>query len=48
MMDILLQWIERWSGRLHNWAWCKRRRATDSATWIKEYREWKKTRCPHN
>jgi len=53
MKDKLLAWIERISGRLHNWAWRKRykqlkKRARDPNEWIKGYREWKKTRCPHN
>ena len=48
MIDNLLGFIERVSGGVHNWAWTRRRRDTDPGTWIKEYRKWKKTRCPHN
>jgi len=46
MKDKLLGWIERISGRLHNWAWRKRykqlkKRARDPNEWIREYRRWK-------
>ena len=46
--DSILNWIEKTSGRIHNWAWNKRFKYRDSNEWIKEYKEWKKTRCPHN
>jgi len=48
MKDKLLAWIERISGRLHNWAWNKRWEKRDPDEWLKGYREWKKTKCPHN
>ena len=48
MKDAILAWIERISGRIHNWAWDKRWKYRDHHQWIKGYREWKKTRCPHN
>ena len=48
MKDKLLGWIERVAGRIHNWAWDKRWKERDPNEWIKGYREWKKTRCPHN
>ena len=48
MKDKLLAWIERISGRLHNWAWDKRWKKRDSDEWIKGYREFKKKKCPHN
>jgi len=48
MIDYLLQLIEHWSGRLHNWAWDKRWKERDPNEWIKGYREWKKKKCPHN
>jgi hypothetical protein len=46
--DLILNWIERISGRLHNWAWDKRWKKRDSDEWIKGYREFKKKKCPHN
>ena len=36
------------SGQLHSWAWDQRWKKRDPDTWIKGYREWKKTKCPHN
>ena len=53
MKDNILRFIEVWSGRIHNWAFNKRykelkKRARDPNEWIKGYREWKKTKCPHN
>jgi hypothetical protein len=46
--DSIFNWIEQVSGRIHNWAWDKRWKERDTEEWIKGYREWKKTRCPHN
>ena len=48
MKDAALAWIERISGKIHNWAWDKRWKYHDSKEWIKGYREWKKNKCPHN
>ena len=48
LKDSILNWIEVISGRIHNWAWDKRWKERDPEEWIKGYREWKKTRCPHN
>ena len=55
MKDNLLAWIERVSGRIHNWAWNERFKERDSETWIegynkhkKDYDQWKKEKCPHN
>ena len=48
MKDKLLLWIEKISGFLFNWVWKLRRKKTRPEEWIKEYRRWKKTRCPHN
>ena len=53
MKDNLLRFIEVWSGRIHNWAFNKRykelkKRARDPNEWIKGYRKWKETGCPHN
>ena len=48
LKDCILNWIEQWSGRLHNWAWDKRWKERDPKEWVKGYREWKKTNCPHN
>jgi len=46
--DSILSWIERTAGRVHNWAWDKRWKHRDKDEWLRGYREWKKTRCPHN
>ena len=46
--DSILNWIEKISGQIYNWAWDKRWKERDSNEWIKEYREWKRKRCPHN
>jgi len=46
--DSILNWIEKTSGRIYNWAWDKRWKERDSNEWIKGYREWKKRKCPHN
>jgi len=46
--DSVLNWIEKTSGKIHNWAWAKRWEHRDEDEWIKGYREWKKTKCPHN
>ena len=48
MKDKLLAWIERISGRIHNWAWDKRFKDRDDKEWLKGYYEWKKKKCPHN
>ena len=46
--DNCLHWIETTSGRINNWAWNKRWGKRDPDEWIKGYKEWKKTKCPHN
>ena len=46
--DNILRFIEVKSGRIHNWAWDKRWNERDSKEWMKGYREWKKSKCPHN
>ena len=48
LKDNILRFIEIKSGQLHNWAWNKRWKEKDPEEWIKGYRKWKKTRCPHN
>ena len=48
MIDCILHWIERTAGRVHNWAWDKRWKYRDQSKWLKDYREWKKRKCPHN
>ena len=48
LKDSILNWLELTSGKIHNWAWDKRWKERDTKEWIKGYREWKKTRCPHN
>ena len=40
--DSILNWIEKTSGRIYNWAWDQRWKKRDQNEWIKEYREWKK------
>ena len=47
LKDSILNWIEKTSGRIYNWAWEKRWKDRKPG-WLKGYREWKKTRCPHN
>ena len=42
MKDKLLAWIERISGRIHNWAWDKRWKYRDPDEWIKVYKDLKK------
>ena len=39
--DSILNWIEKTSGRINNWAWNKRWKDRDSKEWLKGYREWK-------
>ena len=46
--DQILHLIERISGSIHNWAWNKRWKHRAPDEWIKGYRKWKKSRCPHN
>ena len=48
LKDNILRFIEAGAGRIHNWAWDKRWKERDPDQWVKGYREWKKTRCPHN
>ena len=48
LRDNILRFIEVKSGRIHNWAWDKRWNESDSKQWMKGYREWKKSKCPHN
>jgi len=40
--DSILNWIEKTSGQIHNWAWDKRWKERDPDEWIRGYREWKK------
>jgi len=44
MKDNILRFIEVKSGQLHSWAWDKRWKERDSKEWIREYKEWKKTK----
>jgi len=46
--DNTLRFIEVKAGQIHNWAWDKRWKERDSKEWMKGYREWKKSKCPHN
>jgi hypothetical protein len=48
LKDSILNWIELTSGKIHNWAWDQRWNKRNRDEWIKGYKEWKKTRCPHN
>jgi len=40
--DSILNWIEKTSGQIYNWAWDKRWKERDHYEWIKGYRKWKK------
>ena len=40
--DSILNWIEKISGRIHNWAWDKRWKERDHNEWVKGHKEWKK------
>jgi hypothetical protein len=42
--DSVLNWIEKTTGKIHNWAWDKRWKERDPAEWVREYREWKKNK----
>jgi len=48
MKDWILFFIERWAGRLQNWAWDKHWKQRDQDEWIKEYRKWRRKKGPHN
>ena len=48
LTDPFLSIIETYSGKIHSWAWDKRWKERDPDEWVKGYREWKKTKCPHN
>jgi len=47
-MDRIYRLIEVYAGRLSSWAWDKRWKYRDHHKWLKGYREWKKSKCPHN
>ena len=40
--DSILNWIEKTSGKIYNWAWDQRWNKRDRDEWIKGYKEWKK------
>jgi len=40
--DSILNWIEKTSGRIHNWAWDQRWNKRNHDEWIRGYKEWKK------
>ena len=42
--DSVLNWIEKTTGKIHNWAWDKRWKERDPTEWVREYREWKKNK----
>ena len=42
LKDLSLNWIEKTSGRIYNWAWNKRFKYRDPNEWIKGYKERKK------
>ena len=42
LKDSILNWIEKTSGRIYNWAWDKRFKYRDPDEWIRGYKEWKK------
>jgi len=42
LKDLSLNWIEKTSGRIHNWAWDKRWKERNSEKWIKDIENGKK------
>ena len=42
LKDSILNWIEKTSGRIYNWAWDKQFKYRDPDEWIRGYKEWKK------
>jgi hypothetical protein len=40
--DSILNWIEKTSGLIYNWAWDQRWNKSNRDEWIKGYKEWKK------
>jgi len=42
LKDSILNWIEKTSGRIYNWAWDQRWNKRNQKEWIKGYKEWKK------
>ena len=42
LKDSILNWIEKTSGRIYNWAWDQRWKKRDPDEWIRGYKEWKK------
>ena len=42
LKDSILNWIEKTSGRIYNWAWDQRWNKRNHDEWIEGYKEWKK------
>jgi hypothetical protein len=42
LKDSILNWIEKTSGLIYNWAWDQRWNKSNRDEWIKGYKEWKK------
>ena len=42
LKDSILNWIEKTSGLIYNWAWDQRWNKRSQKEWIKGYNEWKK------
>ena len=42
LKDSILNWIEKTSGRIYNWAWAQRWNKRNHDEWIRGYKEWKK------
>jgi len=40
--DHCLHWVEKTSGKIHNWAWDKRWKHRDPNEWVKGHKKWKK------
>ena len=46
MIETLICFIEKWSGRINLWAYKNKFKTQED--WVIGYREWKKRKCPHN
>ena len=47
-MEKVYRLIEIISARVNLWACKKKVKPVSESEWAKGYREWKKTKCPHN
>ena len=46
MIENLIGWIEKVSGKINLWAYKNKFKTQED--WVKGYKEWKKKKCPHN